>query len=77
MPIAILVIQALLQYGPEAAQKIQQILSKDTVSPDDWTALWTLIETPGESYFTTVSGATVHAMKAELAMLRAKVGVAP
>lgn len=77
MPVAVLIIQALLQYGPEAARQIQAILSKETVAPEDWTSLWTLIETPGESYFQTVSGASVHAMKAELAMLRAKAGVTP
>lgn len=51
MPIAILIIQALLQYGPEAAQKIQQILAKEKVEEGDWAALWALIEKDGASYF--------------------------
>ena len=46
-----LILQLLLKYGPEIAQKAQQLFKKTAVTDDDWTALWGLIEKKGEDYF--------------------------
>lgn len=51
MEITILIIQVLLKYGPDVAAKVRQMLAKTTVEEADWTALWALIDKPGESYF--------------------------
>lgn len=57
MEITILIIQVLLKYGPDVAAKVKAMLAKTTVEEADWTALWALLDKPGESYFApTVKG---------------------
>lgn len=48
--IAILIIQALLKYGPAAARSIRDILSKDQPTPEDWERVFASVDKSYDDY---------------------------
>jgi hypothetical protein len=48
--IAVLVLEALVKFGPAAARAITDLFRKDTISSDDWNKVFDLAEKSYESY---------------------------